>query len=151
MKLAVPEIEPIPEPPVIEQTTVQLTPTPQPVMGTQQVVAMPGPDGQTTYMLVTVDNAGLIQAMDSPLLTYDVQPDVTSELYGTPSDDLTPVYPSGQDILAEALANTNVLESEMPLMMPSVVQETPVPLQKPMVIAGTQVHAISICPTQLFG
>lgn len=100
-------------------------------VGTQQVVAMQNPEGQTTYMLVTVDPSGNVQQLDSSLLTYDVQPELAPQLYESATDDLMPTYSSaGQDILAEALANTNVLESEMPLtslIIPSMEGQAIIP------------------------
>ena len=132
----------------------------QPVLQTQ-VIAMPGPvgaDGNQTYMLVSVDENGVVQGMDNSVVTYDtagqqeplfVNPTSTNNvilLNPQRNEDVPQVYStSSQDILAEALANTNVLEgtmsNEMDTVVPSillppsipssVVQETSITLQKP--------------------
>ncbi|KAK6631324.1 hypothetical protein RUM44_005850 [Polyplax serrata] len=132
----------------------------QPVLQTQ-VIAMPGPvgaDGNQTYVLVSVDENGVVQSMDNSVIAYDAsnQQDpifVNSTTAGNvvllnqqANEEGTPVYStSSQDILAEALANTNVLEGSMnndmdnvvpsillPASIPSsVVQETSITLQKP--------------------
>lgn len=132
----------------------------QPVLQTQ-VIAMPGPvgaDGNQTYVLVSVDEHGVVQGVDNSVVAYDAsgQQDqifVNSTSTGNvillnpqSNDDVAPVFStSSQDILAEALANTNVLEGSInndmdsvvpsillpPSIPSSVVQETSITLQKP--------------------
>lgn len=144
----------------LAQTVQVQEQTQQPVLQTQ-VVAMPtiGPDGNQTYMLVSVDEqTGQWQTVDNSIIAYDItgQPD---QVFVNPtatnnvilidnqqSGELAPVFSTAsQDILAEALANTNVLDgsisTEMEPVMPSillppaipssVVQETSITLQKP--------------------
>lgn len=132
----------------------------QPVLQTQ-VIAMPGPvgaDGNQTYVLVSVDEHGVVQGMDNSVVAYDASnqqdqifmnsapTDNVILLNPQANEEVTPIFStSSQDILAEALANTNVLEgsinNEMDSVVPSmllppaipssVVQETSITLQKP--------------------
>lgn len=100
---------------------------PAPTTVTKQIVAMPGPpgpDGRPTYVLLAVDENGVMHTVDnSMMLTYDTQAQgqlLSQETAVVPmdtSDELTPtVYSTtGQDILAEALANTNVLGDSDPI------------------------------------
>ncbi|KAL0271638.1 UNVERIFIED_CONTAM: hypothetical protein PYX00_008668 [Menopon gallinae] len=131
----------------------------QPILQTQ-VMAMPGPigsDGNQTYVLVSVDEHGVVQPVDNSLITYDTTGQTESVFMNPGSnnnvivinqqtnEEAKPVFSNGsQDILAEALANTNVLEGSMnnemevmpsillpPSIPSSVVQETSITLQKP--------------------
>lgn len=129
----------------------------QPILQTQ-VMAMPGPigsDGNQTYVLVSVDEHGVVQPVDNSLITYDTTGQTEFVNQGSnnnvivinqqTNEEAKPVFSNGsQDILAEALANTNVLEGSMnnemevmpsillpPSIPSSVVQETSITLQKP--------------------
>jgi len=139
-----PQIDPvlIEDKPVVTET---LDVTQEPVqLASPQFMAVPVSGHSNTYMFVTMDDKGVIHPMDGSMYPYDVQQGVPPQIYDDAAS-LSQTYPtqsSGQDILAEALANTNVLESDM---VP--VPDTSLSLQKPMmpsiISSGIQVTSMT--------